>query len=107
MSQFRFESAEYTLLVGVDHVTSAFFQIWKNPIDEQDAPFLAADNQGVRTTQDLPIHIQRLVERLKKTYQLARSEGNFYPNLGVEHIYAFTSRLDIPVTEAQLVRILD
>lgn len=97
MSRAELKNDEYVFVVGVDHVTSAFVQVWKNPAEGQDGAFLVIDNMGVRITHEpietlnefltyLPKGTEALLEEIKRRFEYAAQCGNRYPNLDAETI---------------------
>ncbi len=72
---------------GVDHVTSSFIQIWNRKVEGCGAATLVVDNGGVSKGlgyEELPEAIRDLVIETEKRFEIARSRGNYHPNLDSE-----------------------
>ena len=104
MSRESFKNEKWEFVVGVDHVTSSFFQIW---ILDTEAPLIKADNLGVKSYGDggnktLPT----LVERLESRFEISRKQGNPYPNLHAADIIPFAKAIGFNI-DVDIYRILD
>lgn len=53
MSRKEIVGEKFTIAFGIDVITGAFVQLWKNPADDQDCAFVIIDSDGVRIDEDL------------------------------------------------------
>jgi hypothetical protein len=92
MSRHEFNNQQYTVVVGVDHVTGAFVQVLEHP-GNQDGPNLVIDNLGVRTW-NLPECLTRKVEAIKEQFAAAKRIGNRHPNIYPQLVVEIVACLD-------------
>lgn len=87
MSRITFANNTFEVVVGIDHVTSAFIQVFDlrqdaARSDERDAD-LVVDNQGVQNRQPIP-ELQFWVEKMNDSFAYAKEKGNSHPNLSAD-----------------------
>lgn len=104
MSSFQLQFAgrpKIEIYYGVDHVTSTFITVLDTSKDEdsRDYALFTADNQGINFSSNAPEKVIHLGEEYQKRYQIAREQGNLYPNLHPEDIIKILVAFDYPMTE--------
>lgn len=99
MSRKTWDNREWHFVAGADRVTSSFFELWRQPWEEQDCPVLMANNTGIAVYEEegLPTDLLRAIKDLRSLYELARRLGNPYPNLDWAHVSHFARIADFHI----------
>lgn len=76
---------DWTVYAGVDHVTSAFVELWH--AQDEDVPVVTMNNSGVSVYRPdlLTEPLTRAVQELRDCFRRSRAEGNPYPNISPQH----------------------
>jgi len=97
MSRKEFSGKVYDIVVGVDHVTSAFVQLWNKPMDDQDGALIVIDSGGVRCAVDkteLPGKLSRCIDTFERRFAAAKNIGIHKPNLAADDVVVFIAAAD-------------
>jgi hypothetical protein len=121
MSSQAWDNDKWHFVAGVDHVTSSFFQVWRQPHEEFDCPVISANNQGIfvsngyadededgndRPEWNLPQSLSRIVEDFEHLFATCRRTGIPYPNLDWEHADKVARACGFNITQ-ELVSLYD
>lgn len=93
MSREEVIGENLTIAFGVDTITGAFAQLWTNPADEQDAPLIRIDSNGIdiiiEAEPAFPPPLKRFVADLVERYRVfeAKNPGD-RPNIGEQDVIA-------------------
>jgi hypothetical protein len=98
MSRHVFENTKFSLVIGVDHVTGPFLQVWAGPSEEKDQPAIWIDNQGVQVYEDVT-ECRALNAQMVEKFQDERNHGNKFPNMAEEHVIAYGKKLGFTGSE--------
>lgn len=115
MSRVVKNNEEYSFVFGLDHITGPFFQIWKQPADEQDCAMIVADNMGTygegltqEDTSTLSTEtLKTLYYGLRDRYAKAQRLGNHHPNLDAQTICDFAKACGFDDLYMEIADVLD
>jgi hypothetical protein len=92
MSRHVFKNTNFELVVGVDHVTGPFIQVWPLLSIDSDQPAIWIDNQGVHVYDDV-VECRTLNISMTERFQNERNRGNKFPNMAEEDVIAYGKAL--------------
>ncbi|HEY2510157.1 MAG TPA: hypothetical protein VGI39_04855 [Polyangiaceae bacterium] len=105
MSRVEKHNDRFAIAFGVDHVTSSYVQVWRQPMDKQEQPLIVIDNQGTRYSRLAAERMMPpgLVDRaagflrsVEHRFARARARGVPYPNLDAETAAALFELFGFP-----------
>lgn len=73
MSRKEIVGEKLTIAFGVDHATGAFVQLWKNPINDQDASIVKIDSFGIsgnKKSKHLSEEVRVFLDQTQKRFDL-------------------------------------
>jgi len=110
MSRKEFENAQYMVAAGVDHTTSAFVQVWRQPHGEQDEPLVVVDSMGVRLCpgyERTPLGLRILLAETKERFELSRGRGVDRPNLDAQTVILMAQSVGIEGIDRDIFALWD
>ncbi len=101
MSRHTFKHGSFELVVGVDHVTGTFIQVWNKNICK-----IVADNMGLSVREMIP-EIRNEIGFIRDYYQVCKTQRIKHPNLAEELIVLVANRLGFPDLRVEIHNILN
>ncbi len=81
------EDGRYTIVFGVDHVTSSFVMVYDHKLTDDLQVVFCADNTGVIFNDEALTSEQNIfAENMNKRFDIARQSGISFPNLAASDI---------------------
>ena len=108
MSRHNFSSNDFTVVLGVDHVTSVFIQVYeRNP--PMKKLIFSANNKGIASYSGKTMTQEQrgACDKLKNAMDYAVKSGISYPNISDEYLSSVAQAFGVNIPLTKIYQILD